>query len=79
MDDQLKDVERGTTADDHKPTTDLLRRVFIPIERRTVKGTFVFKTMDGELYVRLDDGSIRRARPKINGKQARKARRACRP
>jgi hypothetical protein len=58
-----------------KPSLDLLRRVFVPIERRTVKGTLVFKTQDGDMYARLADGSIRRTHPKVNGKDARRARR----
>jgi hypothetical protein len=47
----------------------------VPIERRTVKGTLVFKTHDGDMYARLADGSIRRTYPKVNGKDARRARR----
>lgn len=60
---------------DPKPPIDPLRRVFVPIERRTPNGTLVFKTHDNQLYARMHDGSIRRATPKLNGKDARKARR----
>jgi hypothetical protein len=44
---------------------------------KTKNGTTVFRTLDGEVYARLDDGSIRRAHPKVNGKVARKMRHAC--
>ena len=46
---------------------------YVPIEKRTSQGTTVFRTMDHEVYARLEDGSIRRARPKVRGKLARKA------
>ncbi len=74
MDEQLKDVDSGKPADDHKPPIDLLRRVFVPVEKRTAKGT-VFRTIDKTLYTRMKDGSIRRVHPKTNGKAARKLRR----
>ena len=57
-----------------KREIDLLRRVFVPIEKRTPNGTIVFRTTDKQVYCRLDDGSIRRATPKVNGKQARRLR-----
>jgi hypothetical protein len=69
MDDQLKD---GNAAQERP--IDPLRRVFIPREAVTPNGTTVFRTMDGDVYCRLDDGSIRRTNPKVNGKQARKLR-----
>lgn len=50
---------------------DPLRRVFVPRETRTPKGTLVFRTMDDCLYARTDDGAIRRAYPKARGKSAR--------
>ncbi len=61
-------------ATDQKRPIDPLRRVFVPREAKTPNGTTVFRTRDEDLYLRLDDGSIRRANPKVNGKQARKAR-----
>lgn len=69
MDDQLKD-----SMTDQQHPTDPLRRVFIPVEKRTTQGTLVFRTLDKQMYARLDNGSIRRATPKVNGKEARKAR-----
>lgn len=57
------------------PKIDPLRRVFVPRETRTSNGTMVFRTTDGDVYARLEDGSIRRAAPKVNGKQARRNRR----
>jgi hypothetical protein len=60
------------------PKIDLLRRVWIPIERRTVEGTLVFRTTDKELYCRLKDGSIRAVTRKTNGKIARRLRAALR-
>ena len=53
---------------------DPLRRVFVPIEKRTEKGTMVFKTLDNTHYARLEDGSIRRTTPKEHGKAARRRR-----
>lgn len=62
---------------------DPLKRIFVPIEKRTAAGTLVFRTSDKQVYARLDDGSIRRAEKKIKGKAARRAdkfaRHACRP
>lgn len=52
---------------------DPLTRVFKPIERRTTAGTMVFKTHDNLVYARLNDGSMRRAIPKVRGKAARRA------
>jgi len=52
---------------------DPLKRWFVPIEKRTSKGTMVFRTLDGDVYARLTDGSIRRANPKVRGKSARRA------
>ena len=60
---------------DQRPSIDPLRRVFVPIERKTANGTTVFRTTDGEVYMRHVDGSIRRSRPKVNGKIAKKMRR----
>ena len=70
MDDQLKDGKA-----DQQPSIDPLRRVFVPIEKRTPAGTLVFRTSDKTLYFRASDGSIRHSTPKVNGKQARKMRR----
>ena len=73
MDDQLKDRDAEGSRDQQRPI-DPLRRVFVPIEKKTANGTIVFCTLDKQLYARLEDGSIRRATPKMNGKQARKLR-----
>lgn len=75
MDDQLKDRSAEGTRDQQRPI-DPLRRVFVPIEKRTANGTLVFRTLDKQVYARLEDGSIRRTTPKMNGKQARKLRAA---
>ena len=77
MEEQLTDGAVQETTD-HKPSIDPLRRVFVPIERVTPNGTTVFGTHDREVYVRLEDGSIRRARLKLRGKAARKAERRTR-
>lgn len=76
-------VMQGATAEaerQHKPKPEIdpLRRVFVPKETRTSKGTLVFRTMDGDVYARLGDGSIRRATPKVNGKKARRDRQRAR-
>lgn len=57
---------------------DPLQRVFVPIEKRREDGTRVLYTTDKTKYIRGVDGVIRRADPKVNGKQARKDRRRCR-
>lgn len=54
------------------------RRIYVPIEKRNSDGTWVFQTSDGDRYVRGLDGSIRRRSPKVNGKEARRIRRALR-
>ena len=56
----------------------MLWRVFIPREFQVAEGGSVFRTTDGETYRRLADGSIRRAKPKVSGKAAKRARRAAR-
>ena len=61
-----------------QPPPDLLRRVFVPIEKRNLDGTLSFRTLDNTRYKRLQDGSIRRVTPKVNGVEARKARAALR-
>lgn len=53
---------------------DPLRRVFVPRERKQEDGTAIFRTLDKQSYIRGVDGVIRRETPKINGKQAKKAR-----
>lgn len=73
MEEQPKDDVKQQ-AIDQGSSIDPLRRVFIPIEKRTANGTLVFRTHDHEMYARLGDGSIRRVTPKVNGKQARKQR-----
>ena len=57
-----------------QPPPDLLRRVFVPIEKRNLDGTLSFKTLDGTRYKRMTNGAIRRVTPKVNGVEARKAR-----
>ena len=69
MDVHLKDGNA-----DHKTPIDPSRRVFVPIERKTANGTWVFRTLDNEMYCRLPDGSIRSTTKKMNGKLARKLR-----
>lgn len=57
-----------------KPTIDPARRVLIPIERMTAKGTVVFRTTDNRVYARVEPGApIHRAIPKTRGKKARAA------
>lgn len=46
------------------PVEELRRRVFVPIERRNLDGTYTFRTSDKEKYIRLPNGQIRRAVPK---------------
>ena len=75
MEEHLEDGPVVTTAPSPQSPIDPLRRVFVPIEKRTEKGTLVFRTTDKELYFRAPDGSIRRAQPKVHGKDARKMRR----
>jgi hypothetical protein len=53
---------------------DLLRRVFIPRELPVAEGGSVFRTIDGQTYRRMADGSIRRHPPKVNCKAAKRAR-----
>ena len=65
----------GASAAVTTPSLDPLRRVFVPIEKRTLNGTLVFRTMDNQMYCRLASGSIRRVTPKVNGKVAKRLRR----
>lgn len=52
---------------------DPLRRVFVPIEQRTPRGTIVFKTHDNRVYARREEGGpMYRAIPKVRGKAARR-------
>lgn len=57
---------------------DPLQRVFVPIEKRMTNGNLTFQTTDHQRYIRSSDGSIRRSTPKVNGKDAKKARQKCR-
>lgn len=57
---------------------DPLHRVLVPIEGKTSLGVWTFKTVDGDAYYRESSGAIRRKNPKVNGKQARRARAAVR-
>jgi hypothetical protein len=70
MDTQSRDAQAVAQT----PEIDPLRRVFVPKECKTSKGTTVLRTLDGVVYARVADGSLRRARKKINGKVARKQR-----
>jgi hypothetical protein len=63
------------TGFDQQSSIDPSRRVFVPIEKRTAKGTIVFQTLDKQVYARLESGEIRRATPKIHGKEAKRLRR----
>ena len=57
-----------------KPPLDPLRRVFVPIEQKTPKGTIVFRTTDNLVYARAQEGGpMYRAIPKVRGKAARAA------
>ena len=78
MDTQPRNTEGSPSQNDappvaQTPSLDPLRRVFVPIERRTANGMLVFRTTDKRLYARLDNGSIRRAIAKVRGKAARRA------
>jgi hypothetical protein len=55
---------------------ELLRRVYVPIEKRTVAGVLQFRTLDGKRYMRDSAGTIF-ASPKVgrNKKERRRARR----
>lgn len=57
---------------------DPLRRVFVPVERKNTDGTYVLRTHDKTTYIRGADGVLRRQIPKMNGKDARRARRMMR-
>lgn len=55
-----------------KPAIDPLRRVLVPIEKKTSKGTIVFRTTDNRVYARVEEGGpMFRAVPKERGKHAR--------
>jgi len=48
--------------------------VFVPIEKKTPKGTIVFRTTDNLVYARAQEGGpMFRAIPKVRGKAARAA------
>lgn len=47
---------------------DPLRSEWHPIERRNTEGILTFRTSDREQYIRREDGSIRRATPKVRKK-----------
>lgn len=74
--DETINASMVTNVDDEQSTEYLLRRVFRPREAKTSRGTTVFRTSDNVVYARMADGSIRRSTPKVNGKQAKKLRRA---
>jgi hypothetical protein len=73
MDTQSRNTEGQAPPVAKKPSIDPLRRVFVPIEHKTSRGTIVFRTTDNRMYARVVDGSIRRAIPKQRGKSARRA------
>ena len=66
-------MEERSSGGPGKPEIDPLRRVFVPRETKTPLGTTVFRTLDGTVYARVEDGSIRRAHRKLRGKAARRA------
>ena len=74
MEEHLKDGLVTQVIADQQPPIDPLRRVWIPVEKRTSAGTLVFRTSDKTLYFRAPDGSIRHSVPKVNGKESRRAR-----
>jgi len=58
---------------------DPLRRVFVPIEKRTLDGAWTFKTSDGEKYLRHPKtGAMVNVSKTRGGKAAKKARRQAR-
>lgn len=52
---------------------DLLRRVFVPIEKRNVLGHWTFRTMDGKRYARDEHGAIHAAKKTARTKKERRA------
>lgn len=69
--DPVVPVSTETASDNAPMPIDPLKRVFLPLE--TSQG--VIRTVDGRLYLRGKNGSIKRARPKAKGKAARRAER----
>lgn len=65
----------GVKKNDQRLPIDPAQRVFVPIEKRRLDGSWVFKTMDGDQYFRDADGTIRRMQKKVNGKLAKRMRR----
>lgn len=77
MENQPKDALPQWKAD-QRSAIDYRRRAYFPKEAVTSKGTTVFRTIDGDVYCRLENNVIRRTIPKVNGKLARKERAAAR-
>lgn len=66
-------LNESNSADKESPSN-LLRRVFVPIEKRMTNGAYMFQTTDKTVYVRAELGApMRRAIPKLRGKAARRA------
>lgn len=57
-----------------QPTINPLRRVLIPREIPVAEGGTAFRTTDGQTYRRGTGGAIRRAKPKVSGRAAKRAR-----
>ena len=74
MEEHSNDGTPTTGKTDQRPSIDPLRRVWVPIEKRDAHGDFTFRTSDGEKYYRDEQGVIRHATVRQNGKMARKLR-----
>lgn len=66
-------MHKRSATDDQIPAD---RRVFVPREKRDVDGNWVFRTSDGDRYVRDARGTVRRLTPKVNGRRRKKLRMA---
>jgi hypothetical protein len=54
------------------PSLDPLRRVLVPVEKLTSRGTVVFRTTDNTMYARTEPGApMHRVDRKVRGKKAR--------
>lgn len=56
----VQDAAGELASNGDRPSLDPLRRVWVPVERRNLDGTWTFKTTDGRRYRRGADGAIRR-------------------
>jgi len=73
MEEQLNDDTVSEKTLDQRPPIDPLRRVWVPIEKKMPDGNMLLRTTDKTVYIRLENGAIMRAQPKLRGKAARKA------